>query len=331
MNAFSNRLLAACLAATLGGCVPATSSAVPPDPLDPLAIQRAAAQALAPFIGRLSVDDVPDGDMNAGRSAYWRFQFLGGPGQSPLTRFSEYHGKPMHLIVVSSDLASFAHLHPALKTDGSFEIQVNAPADDPDNADAASAVPRPGTYFLFSEVAPVGRSPTVTRFTVRADGPERPVPLGSTPRSPDGDLVTYTAPADRTGLPGDPYQVTLRNERVEHHPGMAMTHLVVTVHERDAEGRYREVDGLEPWLGMTGHAVLVGRAGEHVGNRVFRHLHASGGTGGHGHDHHVMQASGGRLTFMVMGQDEPPAGLYRLWCQFKHRGRVLTAPFTMTL
>ncbi|MFN3429359.1 MAG: hypothetical protein ACK46X_05345, partial [Candidatus Sericytochromatia bacterium] len=64
---------------------------------------------------------------------------------------------------------------------------------------------------------------------------------------------------------------------------------------------------------------------------------ATGGASGHahgqeqGHGHHVMQAPGARLTFMVTGEDEMPAGLYRLWCQFKHGGRVLTAPFTIKL
>lgn len=328
MNAPSNRLAAACLAATLSGCL----SAAPPPPTpaapEPLAVHRAATPAAAPFIGRLSVDDVPDGPMRPGRSAHWRFQFLDGPGRSPLTRFSTHHDKPMHLVVVSRDLSRFAHLHPALAADGTFQIQINAPSSDPDNADAATAVSRPGTYFLFSEVAPAGRSPTVTRFTVRAEGTEEPVPLVADSRSPQGDIVTPAAPP---GRPADSYQVGLRVERAEHHPGMAMTHLVVTVRERDAEGRYQPVAALEPWLGMTGHGVLVGQAGDRVEDRVFRHLHASEGASGGGHGHHVMQAPGGRLTFMLTGEDEPPSGLYRLWVQVKHRGRILTAPFTLTL
>jgi hypothetical protein len=321
-------LAAACLAATLSGCLSAPPANHSPADAEPLAIHRAATPAAPPFIGRLSVDDVPDGTMRPGQSAYWRFQFLDGPGRSPLTRFSTHHDKPMHLVVVSRDLSRFAHLHPALAADGTFEIQVNAPSSDPDNADAATAVSRPGTYFLFSEVAPVGRSPAVIRFTVRAEGTEQPVALVADSRSPTGEIVTHTGPK---GRPANAYQVGLRVERAEHHPGMAMTHLVVTVRERDAEGRYQPVASLEPWLGMTGHAVLVGRSGDRVEDRVFRHLHASDGASGGGHAHHVMQASGGRLTFMLMGQDEASAGLYRLWVQFKHRGWVLTAPFTLTL
>ncbi|MNS31946.1 hypothetical protein D3C72_640160 [compost metagenome] len=328
MKAPSNRLAAACLAATLSGCLSAAPPSRAPAAPEPLAVHRAATPAIAPLVGRLSVDDVPDGGMRAGQHALWRFQFLDGPGRSPLTRFSIHHDKPMHLVVVSRDLSRFAHLHPALVADGTFQIQVNAPSSDPDNADAATAVSHPGTYFLFSEVAPAGRSATVTRFTVRTDGTEQPVPLTADPRSPSGEIVTHTAPP---GRPAASYQVGLRLERAEHHPGMAMTHLVVTVRERDAEGRYQPVASLEPWLGMTGHAVLVGQAGDRVEDRVFRHLHASEGTSGGGHAHHVMQATGGRLTFMLMGEDEPPAGLYRLWVQVKHRGQVLTAPFTLTL
>ncbi len=34
---------------------------------------------------------------------------------------------------------------------------------------------------------------------------------------------------------------------------------------------------------------------------------------------------------MLEGDEVPPAGLYRLWGQCKHRGKVLTFPVTVRL
>jgi hypothetical protein len=108
-----------------------------------------------------------------------------------------------------------------------------------------------------------------------------------------------------------------------------MMTFTVTIRGRDAEGQYREVRNLEQWLGMPGHAVLIGNRGERAEDRIFRHLHASNGQGSHGR--HTMQASTGQLSSMAMADDVPPAGVYRFWCQFKHRDRVLTVPMTISL
>jgi hypothetical protein len=261
---------------------------------------------------QLSVDGRPDGLMRPGQSAAWEIGFSDAGTGAPFTRFDLHHERAMHLIVVKRDLSTFAHLHPVLGADGRFRLHVNAPGEDADNRDAPGVVSRPGTYLLFAEVAPSGQSARLSRFTVRAEGEERDAAL-----SPD--LVAASGEVEKAV--GDRYRVSLRMARGEHHPGMPMLTFTVTVRERDAQGGYSEVRDFEPWLGMTGHAVLVGAAGDRVADRVFRHLHA-----GHG-DH----AAGGPLSFMAMAQDVPSAGLYRLWCQFKHRGQVQTVPFTLRL
>lgn len=265
--------------------------------------------------GRLSVDGTPDGPMRPGQPSSWAFGFSDAGTGTPLTRFDLHHERTMHLIVVKRDLSTFAHLHPVLGSDGRFRLRVNAPGEDADNRDAAGAVPRPGTYFLFTEVAPSGQSARLSRFTVRAEGTERNEPLSPDPLTASGEVEKDVAPGG--------YRVGLRTARGEHHPGMPMLTFTLTVRARNAQGGYDEVRDLEPWLGMTGHAVLVGATGERVADRVFRHLHA-----GHGHGSH---AAGGPLSFMAMAAEVPPAGLYRLWCQFKHRGQVLTVPFTLRL
>jgi hypothetical protein len=265
--------------------------------------------------GQLSVDGVPDGPMRPGQPTSWAFGFSDAGAGTPLTRFDLHHERPMHLIVVKRDLSSFAHLHPALGPDGRFRLRVNAPGEDADNRDAAGAVSRPGTYLLFAEVAPSGQSARLSRFTVRAEGEERDEALVP-------DAVAGSGEVEKDLADGR-YRVGLRVARGEHHPGMPMLNFTLMVRARNAQGGYDEVRDFEPWLGMTGHAVLIGAAGDRVADRVFRHLHAGHGAGA--------QATGGPLSFMAMAGEVPPAGLYRLWCQFKHRGQVLTAPFTLKL
>lgn len=329
MKAPSTWPLVVLLAASSCGCARDAATVGYAVLRDPGGTHHASPSAGTALTGHMTVNGVPNGMMHPGQSAEWKFDFADAQTGGALVRFDIHHEKAMHLIVVSRDLSSFAHLHPTLVSDGTFRLQVNASSKDPDNRDALEAVSRPGTYFLFSEVMPQGRSTTLTRFTVHTEGVEQPVSLTPDKRSPSGDIEVYASPDRRVGRPGDPYQVTLRVLRGEHHPGMPMMTFTINVRERDAEGRYRDVRSLEQWLGMPGHAVLIGNQGDKVENRIFQHLHASDGSSSHGR--HVMQAAGPQLSFMAMANDVPPPGLYRLWCQFKHHGRVLTVPMTLTL
>jgi len=65
-----------------------------------------------------------------------------GPHDAVLTEFEERHERPMHLILVSTDLARYAHLHPRL--DGVGTWTADLPALDP------------GAYRLVADTVPVG-------------------------------------------------------------------------------------------------------------------------------------------------------------------------------
>lgn len=324
-----NRWLVALALTSLVGCTAA------PLPADVKATQHArgmhhAAPAVGLSLsGSLLVDGVLNGEMTPGQRGEWVINFKDGRTGLPITRYDLYHEKPMHLIVVHRDLSTFAHLHPALDSSGRFRLIVNASSDDPDNRDATQAVSRPGTYFLFGELVPSGQSKRVVRLSVQATGPERREPQTADAVMPSGEMVKYLKTDGRVGSAGDAYRVSLLKQIAEHHPGMSMVTFTFKVQERNTQGRYVDVTNLETWLGMPGHAVLIGTAGDHIDDRVFRHLHASHGDGlEHGTG---SQGRGPDLTFMAMGDDVPPAGMYRLWGQFKHRGRVLTVPVTLRL
>jgi hypothetical protein len=118
-----------------------------------------------------------------------------------------------------------------------------------------------------------------------------------------------------------------------------MVHLNLNIQAAHAMGHgvhYMPVTDLQTWLGMPGHGVLLGAAGANAQGKQFRHLHAGHdhGAGGPGHPGHPGQPGGGAgpdLVFMMEGHDVPPAGLYKLWGQFKHHDRVLTFPFVFQL
>jgi hypothetical protein len=85
---------------------------------------------------------------------------------------------------------------------------------------------------------------------------------------------------------------------------------------------------------MPGHSIWVSAKGAQVTDKVFVHAHAMGDMG---MDHMMMGhqmtmgAAGPKLSFMLMGDEVPPAGVYKVWVQFKHRGRVMTVPYVLTL
>lgn len=323
-----HRGIALLFTAILSGCATGEAPASLAILQEMVGMPHAAPTTGKDLIARLSVDGVADGAMRPGQRAEWAFQFADAAARTPVVRFDIHHEKAMHLLVVRRDLSSFAHLHPAPGPDGRFRLVVNASDGDPDNRDATEAIRRPGLYFLFAEVKPSGQSVSSARLTVRAEGEERPEHLLPDEVSADGDIVAYATAEGRTGRVGDPYQVRLRIARGDHHPGMPMMTFSIQVRERDPQGRYLEVRNLERWLGMPGHAVLIGAQGERIEDRVFRHLHAMEASGAH-----TSAGSGlsGALSFMAMGEDVPPRGLYRLWCQFKHRSRIVTVPMTLSL
>lgn len=88
----------------------------------------------------------------AGEPQRFSFQVL-DPAGATVTEFEDRHDRPMHLIVVSNDLADYAHLHPQLADDGTWSAELPAfvaggyrviadtvPVDGPDLALTADLV-----------------------------------------------------------------------------------------------------------------------------------------------------------------------------------------------
>ena len=161
------------------------------------------------------------------------FIITAGDG-NPLQRFTPAHDKELHLIVVRSDGAHFAHLHPTRDGAGKWSTPWRAPAA--------------GTYRVFTDFVPGDRdgdAPVVLSSTVNVAGQFDPIiPAPSRTATVDGFTVT---------LDGE-----LSHHQSSHHQS------TLTAHVRRA-GQAVE---LQPYLGALGHLVVL-----RAGDLAYTHVH----------------------------------------------------------
>ncbi|MFD7446703.1 hypothetical protein [Streptomyces sp. NPDC059909] len=161
--------------------------------------------------------------LDAGKTSDLRFAVRDRAGR-PVTAYQRAHGKELHLILASHDLATYQHLHPIRADDGTWATPVTLPAA--------------GDYRLFADFTPTGRNST--NLTLGADlaaaGPYKPAALPKPSRTATVDGYTVTL---NGGLrPGAAGELTLNVSK---------------------DGR--PVTDLQPYLGAYGHLVAL-RSGD---------------------------------------------------------------------
>ncbi|MFF2412015.1 hypothetical protein [Streptomyces sp. NPDC058092] len=141
-----------------------------------------------------------------------------------VTAYQREHGKELHLILASRDLATYRHLHPIRSADGTWGVDAKLPAA--------------GDYRLFADFTPAAKG--AENLTLGADlavsGTYRPAPL-----------PPITTVAEVEG-----YKVTLKGRL---RPGVA-DRLDLNVSKNG-----RPVTDLEPYLEAYGHLVAL-RSGD---------------------------------------------------------------------
>ncbi|HJU47964.1 MAG TPA: cupredoxin domain-containing protein [Gaiellaceae bacterium] len=209
------------------------------------------------------------------------------------------HERPMHLLVVSSDLAEFNHLHPEPQPDGAYKV--------------THTFPHGGGYKLYADFTPPGENQVVDRFDLAVGGPERP----PTP------LVADASPTKTV----ESLTVTLTSDK----PLRVGEDLLLNFAVADAQSG-RPVTDLQPYLGAMAHFVIINE-----GATEFIHAHPMGGAeGGAGAHAGMEKASGdgkdGSVRPTVSAHTRfPSAGLYKIWAQFQRAGRVVTVPFVVAV
>jgi hypothetical protein len=195
-----------------------------------------------------------------------------------VTSFLPVHERPFHLFIVSRDLATFVHAHPERHEDGTFVLE------------QALA---PGEYMLIADFLPAGGTPQVVHRAIVTPGY-----AGTLFRDPPKLAVT---PAEQTI---DGLRVKLLAGEVTALRPAALRFVVADA----ATGA--DVRDLEPYLGATGHLLLVNPA-----LTSALHGHPAGA-----------QTAGPEILFDPV---LPKPGMYKLWLQFQRKGRIVTVPFVI--
>ncbi len=141
-----------------------------------------------------------------------------GPDGRPVTAYDVAHDKELHLIVVSRDLGTYAHLHPERDAAGTWTVTGPALA--------------PGSYRVYADFVPTGHDGLTLATDLAVPGPFVPRPL----------------PAPGAAAAVDGYDVTIEGDLVAG----ADSTITVTVHRNGAA-----VTDLQPYLGALGHLVAI--------------------------------------------------------------------------
>jgi plastocyanin len=229
--------------------------------------------------------------------------FLIKNSQGATVRFLQFvHEKPLHLLIVSEDLAEFYHIHPEMQVDDSYAVR--------------HTFPNGGRYRLYADYTPPGSGMIVDQFNLRVDGPERP----RARLVPDTRLIK-AANGLRVELSSDAPLQAGKNLMVE----FALTD------ERTA----KPVNNLQLYLGALGHFVIIS---EDLHDFIHAHPLDTGEVFDPSQDPSLHVHDPAQLARKLVGSSPsevsayvnfPRAGMYKLWAQFQRDGRVINVPFVL--
>ena len=235
------------------------------------------------------------------------------------------NGKMMHLFLIKdSTLDVFAHLHPAMVDSNSFEA-------------ALPPLP-PGRYRVYGDVVhESGYERTLVSSVELARTDSASAATGDADDSYDASGSSVSLGSGAAASVGD----GLRMVAESIPPLVAGQSVVLRFRLVDANGKTVEI---EPYLGMSAHAVVTRRDGA-----VFIHLHPMGTVSAASQrafalrdrgdttvagrlDPSAVTAVPGSMPMSTLGAvsfpyEFPRFGRYRMWVQMKHTGRVLTGAF----
>lgn len=212
------------------------------------------------------------------------------------------HEKPMHLLIVSSDLVEFSHVHPMLQPDGTFKVTYT--------------FLNGGDYKLYADFTPANSSQTVEQIAVKVNGNERvkqPLVADATmTKSVDG--INVTLEPDKALKSGD--------------------ELLLNFKVADAKTG-RPATDLQKYLGEYAHFVIIS-----ADLKDFLHAHPMsqgehGAASGHQHAEgtkpHADAMKVASPSEVAAHTTFPQAGLYKVWAQFQRADKVITVPFVLSV
>lgn len=234
-----------------------------------------------------------------GQPVVLKFMPKNSTDNTMLKDLSIVHEMPMHLLIVSSDLLFFDHVHPEAKTDGSYEL--------------AYRFTKPGQYALYSDITPRGASHNQV-FKMEKT-------VGSAP-------VTQPNLTPNASFKADGYEYSLTSE-----PSALMAGKSTTMTVRVSKGG-KPVTNIDNYLGALGHMVIISEdKAEFLHAHPEEHGHTDAEKKDPNHSHTTatapsVDAKGPNVSFMTLF---PKAGKYKVWAQFNIDGKVRTAEFVVAV
>lgn len=224
------------------------------------------------------------------------------------------HEKPMHLLVVSKDLAEFYHIHPEPQEDGSYLVK--------------HTFPNGGDYRLYADFTPRDAKQVVEKIDVKVSGKER-------------ERVALT--------PDAKFEKTVDSLRVAMKPDgelKAGGEVMLEFAAFDAKSNKPATD-LENYLGELAHFVIISEdmqdfvhahpmsKDEHKSAKKTDASTVEMSDGDHNADGHTHDE---KSDAKIESRSEvaahtafPRSGKYKIWAQFQRGGRVITVPFVVNV
>lgn len=244
----------------------------------------------------LKLTTVPE-HPKTGEDITLNFSLLNNETKQQIKNLVTVHEKIFHLIIVSSNLTYFDHLHPEMNADGSLSVKTKF-----ENG---------GKYILFADLTPEGESSNQV-FDIPLEIKGNPVENTiMTPRNTfETDGFTATMSTDPTDL--------IINKSTE---------IVVNIKKNG-----KHVTDLKNYLGALGHMVIISEDGS-----KYLHVHPmSISDESKEHDHSEskeMKMDSDKITksgpSVVFHTEFHDAGIYKVFAQFNPGGKLLTTNFVI--
>lgn len=220
------------------------------------------------------------------------------------------HEKPMHLLVVSNDLAEFYHIHPEPQTDGSYAVK--------------HIFPNGGAFRLYADFTPQDSKQVVERADIKVTGTER----AKVSLTPDAKFEKAVS-----GL-----KIVMKPQGEIK----AGSELLLEFAAFDEKTNNPATD-LQNYLGELAHFVIISEdmqdfvhahpmsKSEHEAMKMPQMKTGDHNADGHKHDDKKNATKTGSVSEVAAHTAFPRAGLYKIWAQFQRNNQIITVPFAVNV
>lgn len=233
--------------------------------------------------------------IESGKTAVLSFQVKNPKGEK-VTDLEIVHEKPMHLFLVSEDLAQYFHEHPQKQADGSYQLPFT--------------FPNGGKFKIFIDFKPKDDEQTVESFDIEVAGE----------LLKKQDLV-----------PDEKFEKSIESIFVRMKPESKLlkqqdTTFIFEVFDAETKA---PVSDLQNYLGEKAHFVIIRK-----GLGRFVHVHPMSSEKMMDNSNtkgtkmrETMPTKNGDVSKIAAMAKFPNSGIYKIFAQFKRNDEVITVPF----